>query len=176
MEGLARLVNDSLARHGVETTLDHRRLQWSKWFRCESSLSFVLVPSRPGLYALAEEVMAPGEISVTGGKRMLAVLQINQTDDLGMALGRLFLPGTPERERMENGRCFARYAVVEDAQQRQAACIAFQQWLASSAETASGIGGDFVTSAPFVGNVSQPAEPAEGRTEVDPPAPLPSGF
>ena len=46
---------------------------------------------------------------------MLALFQISETDDLGMALGRLFLPGSPQRERLAGGRCFARYAVIEDA-------------------------------------------------------------
>ena len=32
MEGLARLVSESLARHGVDTSIDQRRLQWSRWF------------------------------------------------------------------------------------------------------------------------------------------------
>ena len=45
---------------------------------------------------------------------MLALFQISETDDLGMALGRLFLPGAPEGERLAAGRCFARYAVIED--------------------------------------------------------------
>jgi len=62
MEDLTRLVADSLARHGFEATLDCRRLQWSRWFRCESSFSLLLVPSAAGVYALGEEIVAPGEI------------------------------------------------------------------------------------------------------------------
>ena len=50
MEGLARLVSDSLARHNFEAPLDHRRIEWSRWFRCESSFDLLLVPSKPGLY------------------------------------------------------------------------------------------------------------------------------
>jgi hypothetical protein len=42
MEDLARLVNESLADHGYQPKLDHRRLQWSKWFRCDSSFSVLL--------------------------------------------------------------------------------------------------------------------------------------
>jgi len=121
MEGLARLVSDSLARHGFETTLDCRRLQWSQWFRCHDSFSVLLVPGKPGLFALGEELIAAGEIPATRGKRMLALYRISETEDLGMALGRLFLPGNPERERLSTGRCFARYAVIEDAGQRRAA-------------------------------------------------------
>jgi hypothetical protein len=140
MEGLARLVTESLARHGFETTLDPRRLQWSKWFRCEDSFGLLLVPGKAGLFALAEEMIAAGEIPATGGKRMLALYQVSQAEDLGMALGRLFLPGSPERERFASGRCFARYAVIEDAVQRQSAHTALLQWLASAAEAASGFG------------------------------------
>ena len=177
MEGLAHLVSESLARYGFEAPVDHRRLQWSKWFRCESSFSLLLLPSKAGLFALGEEVIAPGELPATGGKRMLAVFQISETDDLGMGIGRLFRPGSPERERLASGRVFARYAVIEDPQQRKAAHLAFQQWLASSTEVATGLGSEFaMKSAMFAGNTCQPAEPAEVQTEIDPPAPLPSGF
>ena len=137
MESLTRLVSESFARHGVETALDPRRLQWSDWFRCESSASTWLVPARPGLFALAEEVIAPGEAPGMGGKRMLALFQISEADDLGMALGRLFLPGSRADERLSGGRCFARYAMIDEAVQRRSAHAALQAWLASSAETAS---------------------------------------
>jgi len=140
MEGLARLVSESLARHGVEATFDHRRLQWSNWFLCEDSVSVLMVPGQPGLFALAEEVMAPGETAATGGKRMLALFQISEAADVGMALGLMFLPGNPLHERLASGRCFARYSIIEDASQRQVARTALEQWLASSAETASGVG------------------------------------
>jgi hypothetical protein len=178
MEGLASLVTESLARYGFETSLDHRRLQWSRWFRCESSFSFLLVPSKPGLFALAEELIAPGEIPAAGGKRMLALYKVAEADDLGMALGRMFLPRNPERERMMSGRCFARYVVIEDAAQRHAAQAAFQQWLASSAETASGLGSEFaLKSAPFEGNASQPVEAnGEIQTDIEPPKAIPAGF
>ena len=138
MEGLERMVSESFARYGVEPAFDYRRVQWSRWFRCGDSFSLVLMSSKPGVFALGEEVVAPGAISATGGKRMLA-FQISETDDLGMALGRLFLPGSPLRDRLAAGRCFARYAVIEDATQRHAAYAALQRWLSSSSETASGI-------------------------------------
>jgi len=89
-----------------------------------------LVCSKPGVFALGEEIVAPA----SGGKRMLALFQISETDDLGMALGRLFLPGSPQRERLWAGRCFARYAVIEDESQRLAAYTALQRWLSESAE------------------------------------------
>ena len=57
MESLTRLVSESLARHGFDRPLDYRRLHWSRWFRCESHHSLLLVPSKPGVFALAEEIM-----------------------------------------------------------------------------------------------------------------------
>jgi hypothetical protein len=139
MEGLAHLVAESLVRHGFEPTFDHRRLQWSSWFRCQDSFSLVLAPCKPGLFALGEEVIAPGEMAVGEGKRMLALFQISEADDLGMALGRLFLSRNPDRERLTNGRCFARYVVIEDAAQRRTAFAALQRWMTSSAEAATGV-------------------------------------
>src|SRR5437764_7633036 len=115
MEGLTRLVAESMARHGMEDALDHRRLQWSPWFRCESSFSLLLVPGKPGLFALAEELLAPGELPASGGKRMLAVFQVSETADLGVGLSRIFAPGNPLHSRIKSGRIFARYTVIEEA-------------------------------------------------------------
>jgi hypothetical protein len=140
MEDLARLVADSLARHGYDAPVDHRRLEWSRWFRCESSLSFLLVPSSPGIYALGEEIGTPGSsASPISSKRMLAVFEISETDDLGAALSRLFAPGHPLRDRLASGRCFVRYSRVSDRDQRTAASNALRQWLASSMEVATGL-------------------------------------
>jgi len=173
MEGLAHLVTQSLKRHNFEPAIDHRRLQWSRWFRCESSFDFLLVPSQPGLFALGEEVVAPGEM---GDKRMLALFQIAEASDLGMTLGRLFLPGNPARERFASGKCFARYVVIEDAIQRKTACDALQQWMASSAEGASGISSSS-QSAPFDGGISHTVLCAqEPQAEITDPKPLPDGF
>jgi hypothetical protein len=127
MESLARLVNESLARHGVNPVLDYRRLQWSEWLCCDSKSSFALVPGKPGLLALAEEVITPGETSATEGKCMLAVFQISETDDLGLVLGRMFLLDSPGRDRLASGRCFARYVVIEDPAQRRSVLAALQQ-------------------------------------------------
>ena len=173
MEGLARLVADSLARHGYDAPVDHRRLEWSRWFRCEPG-SFLLVPSSPGIYALGEELGTPGSTSavllsevrrqpneskdpvsaratkdlnssphggsghIIGSKRMLAVFQISEAEDLGAALSRLFAPGHPLRDRLASSRCFARYSRVADRDQRTAAASALRQWLASSMEVATG--------------------------------------
>jgi hypothetical protein len=60
MEDIARIVSESLARHGFDRPLDYRRLRWSRWFRCESHHSLLLVPSKPGVFALAEEIMDLG--------------------------------------------------------------------------------------------------------------------
>jgi hypothetical protein len=136
MEALDRLVSESFARRGFAPAFDHRRLQWSPWLRCVDSLSLVRATSRPGVFALGVEIVAPGEAA----KRMLALFRICEADDLGVALARLFLPGSPERGRLAEGHCFVRYAVVEDAVQRHAAYTALQNWFASSAEAASGIG------------------------------------
>lgn len=125
MEGLERLVSESFARHGVEAAFDYRRLQWSPWFRCTDVSSLVQVSSKPGLFALAHEVVP----LQAGGKRVLALLRISEADDLGMALGRLSLPRSPERELLASGRCFARFAVVEDPAQRHSAHAALQNWL-----------------------------------------------
>ena len=137
MENISQLVESSLARHGVTANFDHLRLQWSNWVRCESSFSVLLAPAKPGIFALGEEVVPKGD----GSKRMLALFQISEADDLGMALGRLFLPGNPLRERLAAERCFARYAVIEDPIQRQTASAVFERWVQESAETASGITG-----------------------------------
>lgn len=135
MEALERMVSESFTRNGVEPAFDYRRVTWSRWLRCADSFSLVLVSTKPGIFALGEEIVAPA----TGGKRMLGLFQVSETDDLGMALGRMFLPGNPLRERLAAGRCFARYSVIEDPAQRHAAYAALQRWMSSSSETASGI-------------------------------------
>ena len=173
MEGLAHLVNESLIRHGFETTFDHRRLQWSHWFPCHDSLSVLLAPCKPGLFALGEEIIPPGDLVVGEGKRMLASFQISEANDLGMALGRLFLSGNPARERLSSGRCFARYVVVEDPTQRRTAYTALQRWMASSAQAASG-----VTSAAASLALDADAEPESSNKDAQtgPILPVASGF
>jgi hypothetical protein len=179
VENLTHLVAESLARNGYETSLDHRRLQWSKWFRCESSFSVVLAPSKPGVFALGEEILLPGEtLATTSGKRMLALFRIADAEDLGMALGRMFLPGNPEREKLAQGHCFVRYAVIEDAVQRQSAYTALQQWMATSSETASDVSSE-VTAHTFPSVSSQDPKASDGdppQAQIDPEHPLASGF
>jgi hypothetical protein len=173
MEGLAHLVNESLIRHGFEPSFDHRRLEWSQWFPCHNSFSVVLAPCKSGLFALGEEIIPPGELVVGEGKRMLALFQISEASDLGMALGRLFLSGNPARERLANGRCFARYVVVEDPAQRRTAYTALQRWMASSAQAASGVA-NAVASPAFEADAGP--ESSNIEAQIGPLLPIPSGF
>lgn len=182
METLARIVADSLARHGFDPPVDHRRLEWSRWFRCESSFSLLLVPSAAGIFALSEEIIAPGEIPAAAGKRMLAVFQVAQTEDLCVALSRLFAPRNPLSDRLSSGRCFVRFAPVADPDQRQAACESLQRWLSSAAETATGLSIDIGAAKDFAAPVESvplaPPTPQDPSVKAPPnePPPLPSGF
>jgi hypothetical protein len=45
-------------------------MNWSRWFHCESSFGLLLVPSQPGVFALAEEVVQAVGVQ---SRRMLAV-------------------------------------------------------------------------------------------------------
>jgi hypothetical protein len=164
MEALTRLVADSLARHGLDRPIDPRRLQWSRWFRCDSPHSLLTVPSKPGIFALAEEIMDLGAAHVgtdafvrpaeqssspSEPKRMLAVLQFSEDDDMAFTLDRMFTRINPMRERLTSGRCFLRFVVIQDQEQRRSICSALNQWMRSSAEKASGIGADFQSSLEF---------------------------
>jgi len=188
MESLAHLVAESLVRHGFEPSFDHRRLQWSNWFRCQDSFSLVLAPCKPGLFALGEEVATfcgaseprsrhpeRSEGSPSEGKRMLALFQISEAEDVGMALGRLFLAGNPARERFASGRCFARYVVIEDPVQRGAALAALRRWMESSAEAVTGVSNAGLETAPSP-EAAAPTESSNKQAQIGRPAPIPSGF
>jgi hypothetical protein len=176
MEGLTRLVSESLARYGLDRPVDYRRLQWSRWFRCESLHSLLHVPSKPGVFALAEEVTefgkhvgvaagCPGNHDVqseggsaadreghdssrafAAGRRMLSVLQFREDDDMAFVLDRMI---SGRSAQLSSGRCFVRFVVIEDALQRRGICNALNQWLVSTAETVTGIGAHFATSLEF---------------------------
>ncbi len=194
MEALTRLVADSLARHGLDRPVDPRRLQWSRWFRCDSTHSLLVVPSKPGIFALAEEIMDFSPVneqssavasaattatvstdreghdfsravtparnspaSAAGGifdgnqrvectRRMLAVLQFSEDDDMAFTLDRMFTQINPMRARLASGRCFLRFVVIEDQAQRRSICAALNQWMLTSAEKATGIPSDFSSS------------------------------
>ena len=123
-------------------------LNWSKWFRCESSFGLLLVPHQPGVFALAEEVQPAG----AQARRMLAVFEINEAEDVCRALSRLFAPASPWHSRLTDSRCYLRYAIVPDAQERKAAASALKTWLSSQADAASQI---------FEQRVVQPGNPVE---------------
>jgi hypothetical protein len=190
MEGLTRLVAESLARHGFDRPVDYRRLHWSRWFHCESTHSLLCVPSKPGVFALAEEIVAPGvsesdathreghdfsraasaprsnaasaaEVSpgVLQGKRMLAVVQFGEDEDMAFVLDRMFALQNPMRARLASGRCFVRFVVIEDAAHRRSIAGALNQWLVTSGEKASGIGAHFASSLELT--------PAVGTARVD---------
>ena len=185
MEGLTRLVSESLARHGFDRPLDYRRLHWSRWFRCESHHSLLFVPSKPGVFALAEEIMEmgsdvdlgsnveerrfsaasastqrPAALAAAGlspetenrkpdavsPRRMLAVTQFFEDDDMAFVLDRMLSLHNPMSARLATGRYFVRFVVIEDQSQRRSICSALNQWMASSAEKVTGIGPHFATS------------------------------
>jgi hypothetical protein len=203
METLTRLVSESLARHGFDRPLDYRRLQWSRWFRCESHHSLLVVPSKPGVFTLAEEIMdmgsatdhvataasavpralseakgsgavpaaeerwignveerrlsaasgaqrrgalAPASPEADSARRMLAVTQFVEDDDMAYVLDRMLSQSHPMHLRLESGRYFIRYVEIHDPAQRRSICSALNQWIASSSEKATGIGLHFATS------------------------------
>jgi hypothetical protein len=156
MEGLSRLVTESLARHGFDRPVDYRRLHWSRWFPCESTHSLLFVPSKPGIFVLAEEIVAPGYSGATAGRRMLAVLQFCEDDDMAFVLDRMFSRENPMRARLASGRVFVRFVVMEDQTQRRGICGALNQWLISSSDNASGIGAHFATSLELTNTTENP--------------------
>jgi hypothetical protein len=194
MEALTRLVSESLARYGLDRPVDYRRLQWSRWFRCESLHSLLFVPSKPGVFALAEEIMefvgnthvgtaalgCPAEQSSGGvgaaadSRRMLAVLQFGEDDDMAFVLDRMLSRDNPMRARLLSGRCFVRFVVIEEASQRRSICNALNQWMVSSGEKASGIGAHFASSLELsvarddrVGQTLLSASPCNDRVASD---------
>jgi len=251
MEGLTRLVSESLARHGFDRPLDYRRLHWSRWFRCESLHSLLFVPSKPGVFALAEEIMdldpGTGRVATdafvrppeqrrfsaasspshgtaalaavparipeaesrnpeTGSRRMLAVTQFFEADDMAFVLDRMLSRPNPMRDRLASGRYFVRFVLIEDQSQRRTISSALNQWMVSAAEKATGIGTYIASSLElsFEGtesgapqacpepsrNVSPPlrdpgisasspgtlARDSSPGTNINRPAPFPSGF
>jgi len=109
-------------------------MTWSRWFRCESSFGLLLVPSQPGVFALAEEIVEPAGDAV---RRQLAVFEIEESEDLVRSLGRLFTAASPWRERMASIRCYMRYSVIPGRQERSAAIMALRNWLESQSGSAT---------------------------------------
>src|SRR6185437_10981232 len=111
-------------------------MNWSRWFHCESSFSLLLVPSQPGIFALAEEVVqAVGERS----RRMLAVFEVAEAEDLSRAMSRLFAAGSPWREKMAQAKVYVRYSIAPSIADRRAAATALKNWLSAQREVASQI-------------------------------------
>jgi hypothetical protein len=109
-------------------------LSWSRWFYCESSFGLLLVPDQPGIFALAEEVAQP---IAPGARRMLAVFEISEAENVARALSRMFAPGSPWHERLTGSRCYLRYTVVTDPEKRQSAAAALKNWLNSQMDSAA---------------------------------------
>ncbi len=201
MEALTRIVADSLARHGFDRPVDPRRLQWSRWFRCDSPHSLLVVPSKPGIFALAEEIMdlggktdreghdfsravssvkaspalaaagiADGTHTADNARRMLAVLQFSEDDDMAFTLDRMFTCTNPMRDRLATGRCFLRFVVIEDETQRRTICAALNQWMLSTAEKVTGLPPDFQSSLELarVGAGDSPAHVGSSTARVGP--------
>lgn len=111
-------------------------MNWSRWFHCESSFSLLLVPSQPGVFALAEEVVqAVGEQS----RRMLAVFEVAEAEDLSRAMSRLFAAGSPWRDKMAQAKVYVRYAIAPSIADRRTAATALKNWLNTQREVASQI-------------------------------------
>jgi len=111
-------------------------MNWSRWFRCESSFGLLLVPSQPGIFALAEEV---AQTVGTQQRRMLAVFEVAEADDLSRAMSRLFAAGSQWREKMAEARVYVRYAIAPSIADRRAAATALKNWLSAQREVASQI-------------------------------------
>src|SRR5947207_789313 len=172
MESLSRLVTESLVRHGFDRPLDYRRLRWSRWFRCDSHHSLLSVPSKPGVFAIAEEIMnlsrnenqvetdlsavpparraedmqpleekSAGKPETSAGegvqvlegrsglRRMLAVTQFFEDDDMAFVLDRMMSRHNAMNAPLASGRYFARFVVIEDQTQRRSICNALNQWI-----------------------------------------------
>jgi hypothetical protein len=111
-------------------------MNWSRWFHCESSFGLLLVPSQPGVFALAEEVVQAAEPQA---RRMLAVFEVAEADDLSRAMSRLFAAGSPWREKMAQVKVYVRYAIAPGIADRRTAAMALKNWLSAQREVASQI-------------------------------------
>jgi hypothetical protein len=196
MEGLVRLVAESLERHGMRRPPE--RIEWSVWMQLESSLCLA-APSQPGLFVVAERVLphslAPNAPNGQPDHDVLlaipfVVLKIGQAKDLGFEMGRLCSPYSPLYARVATGRCMVRYAAMEDVVQRTTAHAALQQWFTNyttttNMETSTDAEFPMELAAVRVSPNQHPealfrAEPQHSdsahKRKTDNPAPLPSGF
>lgn len=95
-------------------------VNWSRWFRCESSFDLPLVPQAAGLFAVGRK----------GKGRELTILHVEVADNLFQGLSALFSDGSPLRDDIAKGNCFVRFAQVPDGVFRQGACAILQDWVA----------------------------------------------
>lgn len=175
MEGLVRLVAESLERHGL--TVPPPRIDWSPWTPVDPNLCLT-APCHPGLFVIAEQ-MVPHTVAANPATE-LVILKVGQTQDLGIEMARLCYH-SPLYDRINTGRCVVRFAVVDSDAQRASA---WSDLLTNSLETS--IGGQFpvdpTTTDPAARqiplNPDIQAEPVLANSAHQPKrtAPLPSGF
>jgi|SRR5882724_2404630 len=158
MEGLVRLVTESLERHGL--TVPPARIDWSDWTPLVASLC-LNAPSNPGLFVVVERLVSHNVVA-SGALHRLAILRIAHTNDLGIEIARLCLHSSL-RDRIAAGHCLIRYAAVDDDAHRISACAALQHWYTNSPEISAHFPAEAVSAH------SAPSQPVN-------PAPLPSGF
>jgi len=103
-------------------------------------------------------------------RRMLAVTQFYEADDMAFMLDRMLSYQNPMRARLASGRYFFRFVVIEDASQRRSISSALNTWMTSSAEKATGIGSQFASSMELATEPSQTGVP-----RVSPPLGDPGG-
>jgi hypothetical protein len=87
---------------------------------------------------------------------MLALFHVAEAENLARALSRLFAAESPLRSKLEEGRCYVRYAAISDAGRRRAVAAALAQWLAAASDSAAALSsaGD----PPAVARASSPAD------------------
>ena len=127
---------------------------WTKWSQYQSSFSLMLVPHRPGVFALAEEVVSPTDAS----KRMLALVSVNEADDLARMISSMFHASTDVQRRMGELKLFIRYAVVEDPDHRRAVAATLNLWIQGVVQSATGVVENFV---------AEPAQTKEAPLESE---------
>jgi hypothetical protein len=176
MEGLVRLVAESLERHGI--TVPPPRIDWSPWITIDPNLCLT-APCYPGLFVIAEQ-MFPHTVTANSASQ-LVILKVGQTQDLGIEMARLCYH-SPLYDRINTGRCVVRFAAVDSDAQRASA---WSDLLTHSLETSIDLAAqpaplsqEFQTHE-FLSQEIQ-AEPilasSAHQSKPSQPAPLPSGF
>jgi hypothetical protein len=121
---------------------------------------------------------------------MLAVTKFFEDDDMAFTLDRMLSWQNPMRARLESGRYFIRYVVIEDRAQRRSICNTLNQWIASSTGIATGIGTHFASSLELAPSETPAARPpasplstcaaqeqdSRPLTDIRCPSLFPSGF